>query len=305
MKLDQPLHVKEIAQIIGAKVMGNDNLIISGLNEIHKITKGDLTFCDLEKYFPRCLSSDASAVIVNQEIQNLNGKAILICEDPFAAYEKLVKRYRKRRPHLSQIGEDCDIHPSVIIEHGVVIGHQVKIDADCYIQANTFIGDYTRIGKGVHIKPNTVIGTDAFYFKQYQDKLAKWTTAGRVIIHDDVYIGAGCTIDSGVSGDTVIGEGTKLDSQIHIGHGVVLGKHCLLAAQVGIGGKTIIGDRVKIFGQVGIAQNLVIEDDVTINAKSGINKNLEKGKTYFGIPALEVAEKYREIALIKMMSKKR
>ena len=243
-------------------------------------------------------------MIVNKEIQHLNGKAILICDDPFAAYERLVRRYRPFRPHLNPIGDDCEIHPSVILEPGVVIGHHVQIGADSYIQANTYIGDYTIIGKRVHIKPNSIIGSDAFYFKQYPKDFQKWTTAGRAILQDDVYIGAGCTIDAGVSGDTIIGQGTKLDSQIHIGHGVVLGKNCLLAAQVGIGGKTIVGNHVKIYGQVGIAQNLVIEDDVTINAKSGVNKNLEKGKTFFGIPAIEVAEKYREIALIKMMSKK-
>ncbi len=304
MKLEIPLKVSHIAQLIGARLVGDKDIEITGINEIHKVTPGDLTFCDLEKYFPRTLSSDAAAIIVNQEIQNLNGKVILICDDPFQAYEKLIKRYRSFKAHTQQIGENCSIHPSVILEHGVVIGHNVTIGEGSYIQANCYIGDHTIIGKRVHIKPHTIIGSDAFYFKQYPDHLAKWTTAGRVLLHDDVYIGAGCTIDAGVSGDTVIGKGTKLDSQIHIGHGVVLGEHCLLAGQVGVGGKTIIGDRVRIYGQVGIAQNLIIEDDVTINAKSGVNKNLEKGKTYFGIPALEVAEKYREIALIKMMSKK-
>jgi UDP-3-O-[3-hydroxymyristoyl] glucosamine N-acyltransferase len=121
------------------------------------------------------------------------------------------------------------------------------------------------------------------------------------VIGNDVYIGANCTVNRGVSGDTVIGEGTRIDCLVQIGHGVVIGKHCLLAAQVGIAGKTVIGNHCVIYGQVGIAQNLVIGDRVTILAKAGVGKNIEPGKTYFGIPAGEAREKFKELAAVKML----
>lgn len=305
MKLDKPITVKEIADLIGARLIGDESVIVNGYNEIHKVTEGDLTFSDLEKYFERSLSSAASAIILNKEVESPEGKAILICDDPFEAYEKLIRIHRPFRPLRQSISESATIHPSVILEPGVVIGDHVTIAEGGFIQANTYIGHYTEIGKNVHIKPNSIVGSDAFYFKKYPNGFSKWTTCGRVIIGDDVYIGAACTIDCGVSGDTIIGDGTKLDSQIHVGHGVVIGKRCLMAAQVGIGGKTIIGDDVIIYGQAGIAQNLVIGNGAVILAKAGISKNLEGGKSYFGIPAAEAGEKYRELAMIKSMAKKK
>ena len=153
------------------------------------------------------------------------------------------------------------------------------------------------------IQPNCTIASDAFYFKRYPTHFTKWTSCGRVIIHNDVVIGAGCTIDRGVSGDTIIGEGTKFDCQIHIGHGAVVGKHCLFAAQVGIGGKTVIGNHVILYGQVGIAQNLVLEDNIVVLAKSGVSKNLETGKTYFGYPAEEVKDKFKQLAALRRLSR--
>ena len=122
-----------------------------------------------------------------------------------------------------------------------------------------------------------------------------------MIIENDVEVGACCTINKGVSGDTIIGEGTKMDCQIHIAHGVVVGKRCLFAAQVGIGGKTIIGDEVVLYGQVGIIHNLVIGDNVIVLAGAGVNKNLESGKAYFGSPASEARAKYKELAALKML----
>jgi len=157
------------------------------------------------------------------------------------------------------------------------------------------------IGKKVVIQAGAIIGTDAFYFKKSEEGYTPWRSGGRVIIEDDVQIGAGCTINKGVSGDTVIGEGSKLDCQVHIAHGVVLGKNCLLAAQVGIAGKTIVGDNCTFYGQSGIAQSLVIGDGVTLLAKTGVSKDLEGGKTYFGIPAAEAREKYKELAALRQL----
>jgi len=157
------------------------------------------------------------------------------------------------------------------------------------------------IGDNVIIQAGALIATDAFYYKKIDGTYFKWRSGGKVIIEDDVEIGAGCTINRGVSGETIIGKGSKLDCQIHIGHGVVIGKNCLIAAQTGIAGKTIIGNNCTIYGQVGIAQNLHIGDNTVLLAKSGVSKDLEGNKTYYGNPASEAREKYKEIAAIKML----
>jgi UDP-3-O-[3-hydroxymyristoyl] glucosamine N-acyltransferase len=164
------------------------------------------------------------------------------------------------------------------------------------------IGPHTIIGENVVVGPGALIGPDAFYFKKMPDgEMVKWRSGGRVILEDHVDIGAGCTISKGVSGDTIIGRGSKLDCQVHIGHGVVVGKNCLFAAQVGIGGKTVIGDQVVLYGQVGVAQAIEIGSGAVVLAKSGVSKSLEGGKTYFGIPADEVREKYRELASLRLL----
>jgi UDP-3-O-[3-hydroxymyristoyl] glucosamine N-acyltransferase len=213
----------------------------------------------------------------------------------------LALQHRPLRPLTAVISESAEIHPTAIIEPNVVIGHFVKIGANAHIHANTTIGEYSEIGENAIIQPNTIIGSDAFYYKKEEGVFQKWRSVGRVIIEKNVEIGPGCTISKGVSGDTIIGEGSKLDAQCHIGHGVVVGKNCLFAAQVGIGGKTIIGNNVVLYGQVGIAQRLNIGDNVMVLAKSGISKDLETGKTYFGYPASEVREAYKELAALRQL----
>jgi UDP-3-O-[3-hydroxymyristoyl] glucosamine N-acyltransferase len=211
---------------------------------------------------------------------------------------------RERRPFLplnAQVSESALIHPSTIIEPGVVIGHHVVIGKNCYVQANAFIGDYTHMGDHVTIQVGAIIGTDAFYFQKTESGRKKWRSGGRVVIEDHVEIGAGCTVNKGVSGDTVIGAGTKLDCQVHVGHGAVIGKNCLIAGQVGIGGKSIIEDDVVLYGQVGVAQNVRIGKGAVVSAKSGVSKDLEGGKAYFGIPAAEIKLRQRELAALRKL----
>src|SRR5690606_24991596 len=146
---------------------------------------------------------------------------------------------------------------------------------------------------------NSILGADAFYVKRRPDFYEKFPSCGRVIIEDDVEIGAGCTIDKGVTNDTRIGQGTKMDNQVHIGHDTVIGKNCLIAAQVGISGVVIIEDEVTIWGQVGIAKDLVIGKGAVIHPKSGIMKSLEGGKHYLGAPAEEIKETMRQWVAVK------
>ena len=300
MKFPQPIPVKEIAKRIGAKkIIGDDTLIATGINEIHKVEPGDINFADVSKYFQKSINSKATILILNEEAECPEGKAILVVDNPFEAYDSLVRAHRPFTPLTANISETAEIHPSTVIEPNAVIGNHVKIGKNCYVQANAFIGDYTEIGDNVNVQAGAIIGTDAFYYKRTEEGYLKWTTGGKVVIENDVEVGAGCTINKGVSGDTVVGEGTKMDSQVHVGHGAVIGKHCLIAAQVGIGGKTIIGDFCVLYGQVGIVQNIVIGARSIILGQSGVGKNLEGGKTYFGSPVEEVNIKFKQLAALR------
>jgi len=299
MKLPEPIPVRALADLIGADLYGNMEIAATGINEIHQVETGDLTFVDVEKYYKKSLASAASVVIIDKVAKVPAGKALLVHPRPFEAYNELVLKYRPFEPLTQPISESAVIDPSAILEPGVVIGHHVRIGKHCYIQANVVIRDYVQIGDHVTVQSGSVIGSDAFYFKKTAEGFQKWRTAGRVVLEDYVDIGSGCTINSGVSGDTVIGEGSKLDCHIQIGHEVKVGKRCLFAAQVGIAGNTRIGDDVTIYGQVGVAQNLVIGDKAIVFAKSGVSKSLEGGKSYWGAPATETRTKYKEVAAVK------
>lgn len=302
MKFSEPIPIISLAEKYNLQIKGNASLIATGINEIHKVKKGDITFVDYEKYYQQSLQSDATIIIIDKEVDCPPGKALLICKDPFNVYEDIVSSHRPFQPLNGKPLMNQDIDPSVIVERNAIIGNNVTIGKDSYIQAGAIIHSDVIIGERVMIQSGAIIGTDAFYFKKGKEGYTKWTSGGRVVIEDDVVVGAGCTINKGVSGDTVIGAGTKMDSQIHIGHGAVIGKNCLLAAQVGIAGKTIVGDNCVIYGQVGIGQNLTIGEGATILGKSGVTKSLEGGKTYFGYPAAEAREKYKELATLRMLA---
>jgi UDP-3-O-[3-hydroxymyristoyl] glucosamine N-acyltransferase len=184
----------------------------------------------------------------------------------------------------------------------VFIGKKVVIGKNCIIHPNVTILDYTIIGDHVIIQSGTVLGGDAFYYntkKNRENWYNKMLSCGNVVIEDFVEIGAGCTIDRGVTAETRIGKGTKMDNLVHIGHDVTVGKNCLFAAQVGIAGGTIIEDGVTLWGQVGVGKTLTIGANAVVLGKSGVPSSLEGGKTYFGYPALEASEKRRELVWIK------
>ena len=302
MKFPTPIPVREIARRFDAQVIGDDSLVATGINEIHKVEPGDIAFSDAPKYFQKTLDSAATIILLNAAAECPPGKAILVVDKPFEVYDTLIREHRPFEPLHSAISPGAEIHPTAILEPGVVVAANVRIGAHSYIQANTYIGEYTDIGAHVSIGPGCILGSDAFYYKKHPDgSFQKWRSGGRVLIEDHVDIGAGCTINKGVSGDTVVGYGSKLDCQIHLGHGVVVGKHCLIAAQVGIGGKTILEDHVVLYGQVGVIQAVTIGKGAVVLAQSGISKSLEGGKTYFGYPAEEAREKYRELAALRQL----
>ncbi len=301
MKFPSPVPISELASLTGSRVVGNADLSVSGINEIHKVEKGDITFVDHPKYYDKALDSEATFIIINKEVAAPGGKALLISSDPFNAYIEIVKKYRTFHQAIQNISGTATIGEGTIIQPGVFIADHVSIGKNCIIHSNVSIYDHTEIGDDVIIHANTVIGSDAFYFKRRPWGYDKMLTCGRVIIQDRVEIGACCTIDKGVSGDTIIGSGTKIDNQVHVGHDTVIGKNCLFAAQVGIAGVVTIEDDVILWGQVGVQKDLTIGKGAVVLGQSGIPKSLEAGKTYFGSPVQEAREKMREIAFVKQL----
>jgi len=302
MKFEKPVPVQWIADFTGAKLIGNKDQDATGINEIHKVTNGDISFVDFEKYYNASLHSAAAIIIINKEVECPVGKTLLVTNDPFSAYIKIVKHFRPFEPAHKMISDSALIGEGTHIQPGVFIGNHVRIGENCLIHPNVTIYDHTVIGDNVIIHAGVVIGADAFYFKRRKDREVqydKMESCGRVIIEDSVEIGAGSTIDKGVSGDTIIGRGTKLDNHIHIGHGAVIGKNCLFAAQVGIGGKAIIEDEVILWGQVGVSKDLTIGKGAIVLAQSGVPSSLEAGKVYFGSPVGEAKQKMKELAWVK------
>jgi UDP-3-O-[3-hydroxymyristoyl] glucosamine N-acyltransferase len=302
MKLNQPIQLGDFAALFNTEFIGNPEQEITGINEIHCVEKGDLTFVDHSKYYQKVLQSAASFIILNtKEYPCPEGKALIFSEDPFEIYNRAVKHFSTFSLSTQLVSSSAKIGKNTIIQPGAFVGNDVVIGNNCMIHANVTIQNHVIIGDHVIIHPGTVLGSDAFYFKKRPGFYEKMVSCGRVIIGDDVEIGAACTIDRGVSGDTVIGQGTKLDNQIHVGHDTRIGRNCLIAAQTGIAGVTVIEDDVILWGQVGVNKDLVIGRGAVVLAQSGVGKSIEPGKVYFGSPAAEVKERFRELASLKQL----
>jgi UDP-3-O-[3-hydroxymyristoyl] glucosamine N-acyltransferase len=302
MKFPTPVPIQWMADFLGATLIGNKDGQATGINEIHKVEKGDLVFVDHPKYYDRCLQSDASFIIINKSVECPAGKTLLVLEQPFEAYLQIVKHFRPFEPAPKHISDTAQIGEGTYIYPGVFIGHHVRIGSNCVLYPNACILDHCIIGNNVIIQSGTVVGSDAFYYNTQKDRplwYRKMESCGRVLIEDYVEIGAGCAIDRGVTHDTVIGEGTKMDNMIHIGHDTVVGKNCLFAAQVGIAGAAQIGNGVTLWGQVGVSKTLTIGDNAIVYAQSGVPYSVEGNKIYFGSPVEEASVKKREFIWIK------
>ena len=303
MNLNKPISVKAAANLLGLSYKGDGGLMITGINEIHKVRKGDLTFVDVPKYYDKALHSDANFIIINKDVEFPDRKALLISDDPFHDYNRLVTHFmQEEKPWHNSFskGENVRIGKDVQISPGVVLGRDIEIGDGSVLYPNVVVYDNVTIGKNVIIHANTVIGGHAYYYKNRKSHYEKLISCGRVILENDVEIGASCTIDKGVSGDTIIGEHTKLDNQVHVGHGAVIGKRCLIGAQVGIGGKTIIEDDVILWGQTGVTKDITIGAGAVVSAQSGVSKSLEGGKAYFGTPAREIRKVQKEMAWVRI-----
>lgn len=299
MKFPRIYTLEEIAIIIDCQFKGASDFSVKGMNEIHVVEPGDIVFVDHPKYYDKALESAATVVLINKDVDCPKGKALLISEDPFRDFNKLTEHFKPFKSSNSAIASDAIIGDGTVIQPNCFIGNNVTIGKNCLIHSNVSIYDDTLIGNNVTIHAGTILGASAFYYKTRPEGYDQLKSGGRVVIKDNVDIGALCTIDRGVTGDTTIGEGSKLDNQIQIGHDTVIGKKCLIASQTGIAGCVVVKDNVTIWGQVGVKSGITIAKGTVLYAQSGLGQTTEEGKTYFGSPAQEARALFKEMAYIK------
>ena len=300
MELGKTYTLSAIAALLDSPFSGDENLAVTGINEIHRVKHGDIVFVDHPKYYDKALNCSASVVLINKEVEVPEGKGIIICDDPFRSFNFILNYFNpfvfsEAQQEEAEIGAGCKIHPSV------TIGHNVKIGKNCLIFPNVSILNDVTIEDNVIIQSGTVLGSFGFYYKNRGTHFDRLNSNGGVLIEKNVEIGANCTIDKGVTAVTTIGEGTKIDNLVQIGHDTYIGKKCLIAAQAGIAGCVEIGNEVTIWGQVGIASGISIGDKTVLYAQSGVGKTLEGNKTYLGSPVDESRAKFKEMALVRKL----
>jgi UDP-3-O-[3-hydroxymyristoyl] glucosamine N-acyltransferase len=299
MKFSKTHSLQEIASIINCNFIGDANFPVKGMNEIHVVTAGDIVFVDHPKYYDKALQSAATIVLINKEVECPEGKALLISNDPFRDFNTLGKHFMPFVAATASISASAKIGKNTVVQPNCFIGNNVSIGDNCLIHANVTLYDNTIIGNDVIIHSGSILGADAFYYKKRPDGFDQLLSTGRVVVKDKVGIGALCTIDKGVTGDTTIGEGSKLDNQVHVGHDTVIGKKCLIAAQTGIAGCVIVEDEVTLWGQVGTTSGITIGKKAVVMGQTGVTKSIKGGKSYFGTPIEESREKLKELAYIK------
>ncbi len=301
MKLHPSFTLASIAEMVNGRVIGEPSAMVTGINEIHRVETGDLTFVDHPKYYDKALQSAATFVLINKEVEAPAGKGLIFSDDPFRDYVYLTRKFMPFVPSSSAIDPSAKIGKGTIIQPNVSIGPNVVIGENCIIHSGVVVYSHCVLGNNVIVHANSVLGADAFYFKRRTDFYDKMHSCGRVVLHDDVEIGACCTIDRGVSSDTIIGKGTKLDNHIQIGHDTVIGKNCLFASHVGVAGCVNIEDEVILWGQVGCQKDLTIGKGAIVLGQSGIAKSIKGGQVYFGSPVKEAREKMKELALMNRL----
>lgn len=305
MKFNKPQTLKEIASLLNVEFIGDANFEILGINEIHVVEKGDIVFVDHPKYYDKALNSSATTILINKKVECPQGKSLLISDDPFRDFNKITSIFNPFVSSKESISKTALIGEGTIIQPNVFIGNNVIIGKNCVIHPNVTIYDNAIIGDNVIIHANTVLGADAFYYKNRSTGFDKLISGGRVVLENNVELGASCTIDKGVTGDTTIKEGTKIDNQVHVGHDTVIGRKCLIASQTGIAGCVVIEDEVTIWGQVGTNSGITIGKGAVILGQTGVTKSVPGGKSYFGTPIEESREKLKQLAGLKRLLKEK
>jgi len=305
------INLQEIANMVGGEAKGDKDVELYGVATIDRVKEGEITFAVSLSTFKAAVESKATALFVSKEYFPCN-KNLIIVNNPRLAFAKVLRLFYPSfiKPpagvHSTAIigqgvnlGEGITIHPWVVVEENVKIGKNVVIYPFVYIGKNCIIGDETVIYPNVTIREDVVIGarcivhsgvvlgSDGFGFEWDGEKHYKIIQVGKVVIEDDVEIGAGVTIDRATMGETRVGRGTKIDNLVHLGHNVTVGENCIIVAQVGLAGSVKIGNQVLIGGQVGIAQGIKVGDKARIAAKSGVISDIDGGAVILGYPAME------------------
>ena len=303
MKFPQKHSLQQIATIISSEFVGEPDFPVLGMNEIHVVTPGDIVFVDHPKYYDKALNSAATVILINKKVECPEGKALLISEDPFRDFNKLTQYFKPFEPSSTAIAPSAKIGENTIVQPNVFFGNNVKIGKNCLIHSNVSIYDNAVLGDNVVVHSGAVLGGDAFYYKKRIDGHDKLLSGGGVVVRNNVEIGSNCTIDKGVSGDTIIGEGTKIDNLVQVGHDTVIGKNCLIASQTGIAGCVVIEDEVTVWGQVGMRSDIVVKKGGVLMGKAGITKSTKENTVYMGNPAMDARAKLKELALLRQLPK--
>jgi UDP-3-O-[3-hydroxymyristoyl] glucosamine N-acyltransferase len=329
-----PLRVAEVADLVGARLArGDPSAAILGAAPLEAAQAGDLSFLDNPKYVKHLATTRATACLCLKRYAERVPEHVAVLEttEPYRAYSNYVaKAYPKALHHSGFFGASQlagTIHPDALLEDdvrvepgavvgaraeigrgtvisaGAVIGEAVAIGRECFVGANAAI-QHALIGNRVLIHPGVCIGQDGFGFVPGSSGHLKVGQVGRVIIQDDVEIGANTTIDRGANRDTVVGEGTKIDNQVQIAHNVEIGRHCLIVAQVGISGSVRLGDFVAIGGQSGVNGHVRIGDGAQIAAVSVVHDDVPPGARWGGVPAKPVKDWFREMVALRKLAQK-
>lgn len=318
----------EIVDFIGGHYAGTRDLLITTVAPLADATADQLSFLSNRKYASQLAQTNAGAILVPKNLEGENDRWIRV-DDPYFAIAQIMTRWFGARPmpkglspkasidpsaklgtnvavgHFATIGENVVIGNNVTIFQGTSIEADSAVGDDCIVYPNVVIYDGTRIGQRCIIHAGVVIGSDGYGFAMHDGKHHKIPQIGIVRIEDDVEIGAGTTIDRAALGETVIGEGTKIDNLVQIGHNVKIGKHCLLVSQVGIAGSTELGDYVSVAGQSGFSGHLKIGHRVQVAAKSAVLEDVPDDTKVMGSPALPFNEFARRRAALKRLAKKK
>jgi UDP-3-O-[3-hydroxymyristoyl] glucosamine N-acyltransferase len=331
-RLAGPLSLRALAERTGAKLdaAADPERLMRDVAPLETAGADDLAFLDNKKYLPAFEATRAGAAFVAPAFAERapKGLALLLTETPYRAYALAAQAfYPEPRPQpqvhaaalidpTARIGEDALIGPFAVIEAGAEIGRRCRIGACSVIGCGSVLGDDVRIGANVTVShaiigsrvtlfPGVRVGQDGFGFAPDPKGAVKVPQLGRVIIEDDVEIGANCTIDRGAGPDTVIGAGTMIDNLVQIGHNVRIGRGCVLVSQVGISGSTKLGDRVMIGGQGGLIGHLTIGAGARIGAQAGVMEDVPPGATVVGSPAVPQQQFFRQVASLRRLAQRR
>ncbi|MBD3222188.1 UDP-3-O-(3-hydroxymyristoyl)glucosamine N-acyltransferase [bacterium] len=320
-----PVSLRELATRLGAELVGDGDVEITGAAGLEHAASGDITFVTRAALLPKLAACEASAVIVGADVEP--DRPALRVEDPYRTFARLLAALAAPLDRLfpPEVHPTAVVHPEAEVADGVALGPcavvgagcriatgsrlgahvvlepDVEVGADCLLYANTVVRERCRLGDRVILHPGCVVGADGFGYLPGPKGLSKIPQVGIVIVEDDVELGAGTCIDRATTGTTTVGTGSKLDNLVQVGHNVTIGEHSVFSAQTGISGSCSIGRGVTMGGQVGLADHVRVGDGAKVGAKSGIHKDVPDGGIVFGYPALDIRESHRIAAALRKL----